>query len=117
MEHVRAIRQFAIAWGQKRMNAAELLLSVMSGAMVVVSGGLYALFLAFARLRSSKTLARLSVAAYLALVVCAFVLAESLALTAAWYAVIAVMLLGYWLAPKAVWRLTAATHVSETEER
>jgi hypothetical protein len=97
------------------MNAADLLLSVIAGALVVVSGGLYALFLAFARLLASKILARLSIAAYLALVVCALVLAESLALSAAWYAVIGVMLLGYWLAPKAIWHLTVATHASETE--
>jgi hypothetical protein len=97
------------------MNAADLLLSVVAGALVVVSGGLYALLLAIARLRASKILERLSIAAYLALVVCALVLAESLALSAVWYAVIAVMLLGYWLAPKAIWHLTVATHASETE--
>jgi hypothetical protein len=95
------------------MNAADLLLSVIAGALVVISGGLYALLLAFARLRASKHLARLSLAAYFILVVCAFSLAESLALSAAWYVVIAVMLFGYWLAPKAIWHLTVATHAPE----
>ena len=96
------------------MSAADLLLSAVAGALVVISGGLYALFLAFARLRGSKTLARLSIAAYLVLVVCAYVLAQRLELSSAWYAVIAVMLLGYWLAPKAIWHLTAATHTPES---
>lgn len=98
------------------MNAADLLLAVIAGALVVVSGGLYALFLAFARLHASKKLTRLSVAAYLALVVCSFALAESLALSVAWYPVIAVMLVGYWLAPKAIWHLTVATHAPEAEQ-
>lgn len=97
------------------MNAADLLLSVVAGALVVISGGLHALFLAFARLRRSALLARLSLAAYLVLVVCAFVLANSLDLSVAWYAVIAVMLVGYWFAPKAIWHLTVATHTAEPE--
>ena len=85
-------------------------MSTLAGAMVVVCGGLYALFLAFSRLRGSRHLARFAALAYAALVVFAFLLAASLALTPAWYAVIAVMLAGYWLAPKAIWHLTAATH-------
>ena len=97
------------------MNATDLLSSVLAGALVVVSGGTYALFLAFARLRSSKFLMRLAVAAYLILAVCTFVLAESLALSPAWYAVIAVMLAGYWIAPRAIWHLTEVTHRPESE--
>jgi len=92
------------------MGAADLLLSALAGAMVVVSGGLYALFLALGRLRPSRRLAALATGAYVALVAFAFLLAVSLKLTPAWYAVIAVMLAGYWLAPKAIWHLTAATH-------
>ena len=97
------------------MDAADLLLSAVAGALVVVSGGLYALFLALSRLRRSRLLARFSLAAYLVLVACTVLLAESLALSAAWYIVIAIMLLGYWLAPKAIWHLTVATHAPETE--
>jgi len=84
--------------------------------MVVISGGLYALFLAFAQLRGSKKLARLSDAAFGVLVVCALILADSLALSFSWYGVIVVMLAGYWLAPKAIWRMTEATHAQETGE-
>jgi len=98
------------------MSAADLLLSVFAGAMVVVSGGLYALFLALGRLRSSRRLAALATAAYVALVVFAFVLATSLELTPGWYAVVVVMLAGYWLAPKAIWHLTAATHAGSHGE-
>jgi hypothetical protein len=97
------------------MDAADMLVGALTGAMVVVSGALYALFLAIARLRASRALARLSVAAYLVLVVCALLLSSSLALSPIWYVVVAVMLAGYWLAPRAIWRLTEATHAPEEE--
>ena len=97
------------------MNAASMLVGALAGAMVVISGALYALFLAFARLRASRTLARLSIAAYLVLVVCALLLTGSLALSPIWYVVIAVMLAGYWLAPRAIWHLTEATHAPEED--
>lgn len=98
------------------MNAADLLLSVIAGALIVVCGGLYALLLAFARLRASKRLARLAIAAYLALAAFTFILAASLELARGWYAVIAAMLIGYWLAPKAIWHLSAATHPPRAEQ-
>ena len=97
------------------MNAANLLMGALTGAMVVISGALYALFLAFARLRASRALARLSVAAYLVLVVCALLLSRSLALSPIWYVVVAVMLAGYWMAPRAIWHLTEATHAPAEE--
>lgn len=96
------------------MNATNLLVGVLSGALVVISGGTYALFLALGRLRGSKILMRLSSAAYLVLVVSVLVLADSLALSMAWYFVVVVMLAGYWLLPKAIWHLSAATHSPET---
>ena len=97
------------------MNATEFFASVAAGALIVISGGTYALFLAFARLRASETLMRLAVASYLVLAICTFVLAASLALSPAWYAVIAAMLAGYWIAPRAIWHLTEATHRQESE--
>jgi len=98
------------------MNASDLLQSAFSGALVVISGGLYALFLALARLRASRLLGHLSVAAYVALVVSAFALANGLDLSPSWYVVVAAMLVGYWLAPKAIWHLTVATHAPESRQ-
>lgn len=92
------------------MNAADLLLSAFAGAMVVISGGLYALLLALARLRGSLQLGRAAACAYAVLVVFALVLADRLELERGWFAVIAVMLVGYLLAPRAIWRLTEGTH-------
>jgi len=95
------------------MNAADLLVSVIAGALVVISGGLYALFLALGRLRGSRLLQRISNAAYLILVFSVLVLADRLDLSALWYVVVVAMLAGYWLAPKAIWHLTAATHAPD----
>lgn len=95
------------------MNATDLLPAVFAGALVVICGGLYALALAFARLYDSKLLGWLSQVAYAVLVICAFVLADSLALSTMWYALIVIMLAGYWYAPRAIWHLTVATHAPE----
>lgn len=92
------------------MNGVDLLLGAVAGAMIVISGGLYALLLALGRLRRSRRLETFSSFAYLVLALFAFVLAEALALERAWYVVIAVMLVGYLLAPRMIWRLTQSTH-------
>lgn len=97
------------------MDAANLLLSATAGAMIVVSGGLYALLLALGRLHRRALLTRAAAAAYVVLVAFVLVLAGSLELTPAWYIVCVVMLAGYGLAPKAIWHLTDATHGSDAE--
>ena len=92
------------------MNETDLFRSAISGALIVISGGLYALLLALGRLQQSHWYRRGAALAYLVLVVCSFVLAASLGFSRAWYAVIIVMLVGYLLAPRAIWHLTHATH-------
>jgi hypothetical protein len=94
------------------MNEADLFRSAFSGALIVISGGLYALLLALGHLQQSQWYRRGAALAYLVLVICSFVLAASLGFSRAWYIVIAVMLVGYLLAPKAIWHLTHATHSS-----
>lgn len=98
------------------MDPSDLMLSAFAGAMIVVTGGLYALLLAFARLRRSRQLAVAAAGAYLALVLFVLLLADRLALEQAWNIVIAVMLAGYLVAPHAIWHLTDATHGHSTDE-
>jgi len=86
----------------------------MSAALVVLSGALYALLFALARIRSSRTLLYFAYAAYLALCICALTLTRALELETFWVAVVAVMLLGYWLAPIAIWHLCVGTHETES---
>ncbi len=97
------------------MNPDDLLQSALAGALIVVSGGLYALLLALGRLRDCKRLARAAAVAYLMLVVCVVLLADGLGLGQGWYIVIGIMLAGYGLAPKAIWHLTEATHRGERQ--
>ena len=99
------------------MGAQEILLGALAAALVVVSGALYALFFALGRLRASPTLSRLAWAAYGALVLCAFLLTASLGLDGSWRLIVVVMLVGYLVAPGAIWHLSVATHRGSDESR
>jgi len=98
------------------MSATNLLLGTASGAMIVVSGGLYALFLALGRLRHSRGMRLAAAAAYATMACFVFLLVAQLSLDRVWYIAVFVVLAGYLLAPKAIWRLTEATHRSEHTE-
>ena len=99
------------------MGEGEILLGALAAAMVVVTGALYALFFALGRLRASAMFSRLAWVTYAALVVCAFLLTAALGLDGPWLLVVAVMLVGYLLAPGAIWYLSVATHRGSDEAR
>lgn len=90
-------------------------LTFFSAAMVVVAGALYALLFAYARVRQRPRLMPLAYAAYLGLVVSALVLATvaNLFATGFWTFIVVVMLVGYLLAPHAIWHLCIGTHAHE----
>jgi hypothetical protein len=92
------------------VGGANILLGAVAAALIVLSGALYALFFALARLRESPGLGAMAWAAYAALVVCTGLLVRSLSLGGAWLIVIAVMLIGYLAAPYAIWHLSVGTH-------
>jgi len=102
--------RFAIGMAGKLVQAEQILLGSASAALVVLSGALYALLFAFSRLRSSRALLVLAAAAYLLLCLCAVVLTRALGLEKFWVVVVTVMLIGYCLAPAAIWRLCVGTH-------
>ncbi len=93
----------------------DFFLMFFSAAMVVLAGALYALLFAYARVKQRPRLMPLAYAAYLALVVSVLVLASVANLLASgfWSFIVAVMLVGYLLAPHAVWRLCVGTHAHE----
>lgn len=97
------------------MGAGEILLSALAAACVVVSGALYALFFALGRLYVSAKLTAVAWICYALLVAFTFVLAGALDLGGAWIWVIAVMLVGYLVLPKAIWHLSVGTHAGETQ--
>jgi hypothetical protein len=81
-----------------------------SGAMVVLSGALYALLFAWSRIHGPARMMVLAYAAYALLVVSVVVLSDALHLGGFWWIVAATMLIGYLLAPHGIWHLCAGTH-------
>ena len=102
------------------MGAAEtpdvnnILLATMAGAMIVLSGALFATVFAIGKLAASRTLVRLSYLFYAVLVVSVLVLARTLAFSGFWHAVSGAMLAGYLVAPHAIWVLCTGTHGKES---
>lgn len=92
------------------MQGEDLFVAGLSGGLIVLSGGLYALFFALGRLRGSRALEGVGYAAYVILVAGAFALVTSLRMNWAWTGVIAFALLGYLLLPRAIWHLCVGTH-------
>ena len=95
------------------MGLQAMFFGTMAGAGVVLTGALYALFFALARLHSNRTMGGASLACYLLLVFCVYVLADALALSGFWIVVTAVMLAGYFLLPRAIWHLCVGTHAAD----
>ena len=91
------------------LQAREIMLATLSGALVVLFGALYAMLFAFARLHH-KHLMPLAYAAYGLFAASALVLANALHMDGFWLLVIVVMLVGYLLAPHGIWHLCVGTH-------
>jgi len=97
------------------LDGGAILLSALAAALVVITGAVYALFFALGRLHRSASCGRIAGLAYGLLVVSTVVLARSLDLHGAWLWIVAVMLVGYLLAPYAIWHLSSATHAGADE--
>ena len=93
-----------------------LFLGTMASAAVVMLGAFYALFFALSKMHTSQAFAAASTLSYVLLAGAAYVLANALALDGVWITVMAVMLVGYFILPRAIWRLCVGTH-GETEPK
>jgi hypothetical protein len=92
------------------LTANELLVAGLAGAVIVLCGGLYALFLALSLMHGrfrDRVLAYLN---FSLLLVAFIVLAKSLHMNALWHAVIMFLMLAYLISPYLIWKLTKATH-------
>jgi FlaA1/EpsC-like NDP-sugar epimerase len=85
-------------------------------AAIVIFGALYALFLALGHLKNRAHYIYLSYTAYLALVLSTWLLVEALQLTRWWLILIAILLVGYLIAPRIIWRLSVAVHGAKKAE-
>lgn len=86
--------------------------------MVIMTGGLYALLFAYARVKGRPRLMPLAYIAYLGLFISVLVLASvaNLLNHGFWIVIVLLMLIGYLLAPHAIWHLCVGTHRDEAAD-
>jgi hypothetical protein len=94
----------------------DLAASFIAAALVVVFGAGYAASYAWARLRGRADLLWWAYGCYGLLVLAVAKLAQVNHLNDAWQALVLMMLVGYLLAPHAIWRLCAGTHQDAESE-
>jgi hypothetical protein len=94
----------------------DLLIAVVAGALVVVFGALYAFTFAVAKLKKNGLLMGLAYGIFAGFSASVLVLAWALNLVGYWWVVTIVMLLGYLLAPQAIWKLSVGTHEASDHE-
>lgn len=95
----------------------DFFLTFFSAAMVIMTGALYALLFAYARVKHRPRLMPLAYLAYLGLFasVMALAFAANLFSSGFWFFIVLLMLIGYLLAPHAIWHLCVGTHAHEHE--
>jgi len=94
----------------------DFMIAVGAGAMVVLLGALYAFTFAIAKLNKNRLLLVITYAIYAGFSVSVLVLAQALNLNGWWWVVTVTMLLGYLLAPQAIWKLSVGTHEVSDQE-
>jgi RsiW-degrading membrane proteinase PrsW (M82 family) len=98
------------------VEAKDIMIAAMAGAMVIMFGAGYAFAFAMAKLNKQRSVMAVAYALYAGLVISVFVLAYALNLNGSWWAVTITMLVGYLLAPQAIWKLSVGTHESSDTE-
>ena len=98
------------------VGVQDIMLAAMAGAMVVMFGAAYAFAFAMAKLNNKRSLMGVAYGTYVGLVISVFVLAYALNLNGRWWAVTITMLVGYLLAPQAIWKLSVGTHEDSDAE-
>ena len=92
------------------VEVQDIMMAAMAGAMIVMFGAAYAFTFAMAKLNKDRRLTILAYGCFAALTVFVLVLAKSLNMTGFWQIVAITMLVGYLLAPQAIWKLCVGTH-------
>jgi len=98
------------------LGLQDMFFGTMAGAAIVLMGASYALFFALGRLHNSRSMSAASLVSYLLLALAAYVFADALALTGIWIVITTVMLVGYFLLPRAIWHLCVGTHAGDSAE-
>lgn len=88
-------------------------ITFFSAAMVVVLGAVYALMFALSRIHKLPKLMFIAYLSYIGLFGSTLLLSYATNLNGYWKIVVAVMLIGYLLAPHGIWYLCVGTHSNE----
>jgi len=91
----------------------DMLISFVSAACVILFGAGYAALFAWSRLKQRRSAMRLAYGSYALLAGAVAVLAQTNHLDGQWQMLVFAMLIGYLLAPHAIWKLVTATHQDE----
>lgn len=96
------------------VKIADFFVTFFSAASVILFGALYALLFAYSRIKNVPRLMPLAYAAYAVLFAAVIVLASVANLFGSlfWVSVVTLMLVGYLVAPHAIWHLCVATHAA-----
>ena len=97
------------------VKLANFFIVFFSAASVILFGATYALLFAWSRVKQRPRLMPLAYAGYLGLFVSVIVLAFAANLfnNTFWTVIVLLMLVGYLLAPHAIWHLCVGTHAEE----
>jgi hypothetical protein len=94
----------------------DFVLNFFAAASIILSGACYALLFAWAKLASRPALIRWAYVAYAALAVSVWLLTDTAHLEGYWRILAAAMLIGYFAAPRVMFRLCSATHAAADAE-
>lgn len=97
------------------VDLQDFVMTFFAAAAVILFGAAYAALFAWARLSRQRRWIPWAYVCYGLLAVAVYVLAGAAHLRGPWAAVTVLMLVGYLLAPHAVWHLCTATHRAEHE--
>ena len=98
------------------VDVKEIATAAIAAGAIVFLGALYAIFFALGQLRGNTMMVQLGYGAYAFLVAATWVFARALDLSGIWLVLIAILLVGYLIAPQFIWRLSVATHKSDTHQ-
>lgn len=88
----------------------DIMVAAIAGALIILFGASYALLFALSRMRGQRLMMIGAYLSYGLLALSVAVLARTLNLEGFWQSITAVMLLGYFIAPRLIWHLCAGTH-------
>ena len=95
------------------VDLQDFLLTFFVSAGIILSGACYALFYAWGRLRQAPRFLNWALLAYAVLAACVLTLMRTAHLDGAWSTLTLLMLVGYFAAPRAIFRLCHVTHLDE----